>query len=174
MRAWTSADRVPFALLNADPDVARYLAGPMAASDSDAFADRIEAGFETHGFGLWAAEVIATGEFIGYIGLSRPRFEAPFTPAVEIGWRLARQAWGHGYATEAARAALAFGFGPARLDEIVSFTTVTNARSRAVMDRLGMSRNADDDFDHPMLAATNPLRPHVLYRLTRTDWAAGQ
>ena len=113
----------------------------MAASDSDAFADRIEAGFEANGFGLWAVEVVATGEFIGFTGLSRPRFDAPFMPAVEIGWRLARPAWGHGYATEAALAALAYGFGPADLDEIVSFTTVTNARSRAVMDRLGMSRD---------------------------------
>jgi RimJ/RimL family protein N-acetyltransferase len=139
----------------------------MATSDSDAFADRIEAGFGANGFGLWAVEVATTGEFIGFTGLSRPRFDAPFMPAVEIGWRLARPAWGYGYATEAARAALAYGLGPADLDEIVSFTTVTNTRSRAVMDRLGLTHNSGDDFDHPMLAADHPLRAHVLYRLSR-------
>ena len=172
LRRWRPADRTPFAVLNADPEVARYLSGPMTTADSDALIDRIEAGFEINGFGLWAVEVTATGEFIGFTGLSRPRFDAPFMPAVEVGWRLARSAWGHGYATEAARAALAHGFGPGDLDEIVSFTTVTNARSRAVMDRLGMTRDPADDFDHPMLAADHPLRPHVLYRLTRAEWIA--
>ena len=170
MRRWTDADREPFAALNADPEVARYLSGPMSHADSDALADRIEAGFEANGFGLWAIEVMATREFIGFTGLSRPRFEAHFTPAVEVGWRLARPAWGHGYATEAARAALQYGFGPAGLDEIVSFTTLANARSRAVMDRLGMTHDRADDFDHPMLAEDHPLRPHVLYRLARSRW----
>lgn len=172
LRQWTAADREPFAALNADPEVARYLTGPMSRADSDALADRIEAGFEANGFGLWAIERTATGEFVGFTGLSRPRFEAHFTPAVEVGWRLARSAWGHGYATEAARAALEYGFGPARLDEIVSFTTNANARSRAVMNRLGMTRDPADDFDHPMLDQAHRLRPHVLYRLTRARWRA--
>jgi RimJ/RimL family protein N-acetyltransferase len=170
MRRWIAADREPFARLNADPEVSRYLAGPMSPADSDALVDRIEAGFDANGFGLWAVDVSATGEFAGFTGLSRPRFEAHFMPAVEVGWRLARAAWGHGYATEAARAALDYGFGPAGLDEIVSFTTRTNGRSRAVMDRLGMTHDPADDFDHPMLATNDPLRRHVLYRLTRTDW----
>jgi RimJ/RimL family protein N-acetyltransferase len=170
MRRWTQADREPFARLNADPEVARYLSGPMSRADSDVLADRIEAGFTANGFGLWAIEVAATAEFIGFTGLSRPRFDAHFTPAVEVGWRLARPAWGHGYATEAAQAALDYGFGPAGLDEIVSFTTRGNVRSRAVMNRLGMTHDPADDFDHPALADDNPLRPHVLYRLTRERW----
>jgi RimJ/RimL family protein N-acetyltransferase len=170
VRRWTDADREPFARLNADPEVARYLSGPMRRADSDALVDRIEAGFETNRFGLWAVEVTATREFVGFTGLSRPRFQAHFMPAVEVGWRLARPAWGHGYATEAARAALEYGFGPAALDEIVSFTTRTNARSRAVMDRLGMVHDETDDFDHPTLAESDPLRPHVLYRLQRDRW----
>jgi RimJ/RimL family protein N-acetyltransferase len=170
MRRWTDADRAPFARLNADSEVARYLNGPMRSVDSDALIDRIEAGFEANGFGLWAVEVAATGEFIGFTGLARPRFRAHFMPAVEVGWRLARPAWGHGYATEAASAALAYGFGPAGLDEIVSFTTRANARSRAVMDRLGMVHDEADDFDHPSLAESDPLRSHVLYRLTRGRW----
>ena len=174
LRGWTAADRGPFAALNADPEVARYLSGPMSRAESDALADRIEAGFAATGFGLWAMEVTATGELIGFTGLSRPRFDAHFMPAVEIGWRLARPVWGYGYATEAARAALEYGFGPAGLNEIVSFTTRTNARSRAVMDRLGMTHDPADDFDHPMLAQDHPLRPHVLYRLTRPQWRATQ
>jgi RimJ/RimL family protein N-acetyltransferase len=170
LRPWIGADREPFARLNADPEVARFLGGPMSRADSDALADRIKAGFAANGFGLWAVEVTATGEFIGFTGLSRPRFQAHFMPAVEVGWRLARSAWGHGYATEAARSALEYGFGPAGLDEIVSFTTRTNVRSRAVMQRLGMTYDEADDFDHPTLAAGDPLRPHVLYRLTRERW----
>lgn len=171
LRRWADADREPFAELNADPEVARYLRGPMSRADSDALVDRIEADFEAYAFGLWAVEVTETGGFIGFTGLSRPRFAAQFMPAVEVGWRLARGAWGHGYATEAARAALEYGFGPAGLDEIVSFTTRVNARSRAVMERLGMTHEEADDFDHPTLAAGDPLRPHVLYRLTRERWS---
>lgn len=170
MRAWTDADREPFAALNADPEVARYLSGPMSRAESDALAERIEAGFADDGFGLWAIEVTANGNFIGFTGLSRPRFDAHFMPAVEVGWRLARRAWGHGYATEAAGAALDYGFATAGLDEIVSFTTATNARSRAVMARLGMTYDRADDFDHPALPTDHPLRPHVLYRLSRDRW----
>ena len=106
----------------------------------------------------------ASGEFVGFTGLAVPSFEAPFTPAVEVGWRLARPAWGHGYATEAARASLAYGFGELGLEEVVSFTSVGNARSRAVMERLGMTHDRAGDFQHPLLAPGDPLRPHVLYR----------
>ncbi|HEX6444946.1 MAG TPA: GNAT family N-acetyltransferase [Streptosporangiales bacterium] len=167
LRGWRDSDLAPFAALNADPEVTRYLAGPLSREESDARVKRIEREFTEHGFGLWAVEVAASGEFVGFTGLSVPAFQAHFTPAVEVGWRLARSAWGNGYATEAARAAVAYGFGAAGLDEIVSFTTVANRASRAVMERLGMTRDPADDFDHPRLAADHPLRPHVLYRLRR-------
>lgn len=137
----------------------------LSRAQSDGLIERIEAGFETDGFGLWALEVRATGEFVGFAGLSVPAFEARFMPAVEVGWRLARSAWGKGYATEAGAAAIAFGFGEAGLEEIVSFTTISNHRSRAVMERLGMSHDPADDFEHPGLPAGHPQRPHVLYRL---------
>ena len=137
----------------------------LSREDSDALAERIEAGFDEHGFGLWAVE--ADGEFIGFTGLSVPRFTAPFTPCVEIGWRLARSAWGRGYATEAARASLEDGFGRAGLTEVISFTAVQNVRSQAVMGRLGMTHDPADDFDHPALPAGHPLRRHVLYRIRR-------
>jgi len=167
LRRWREDDHEPFARLNADPEVVECLAGPLTRRESDDLIEKIEAGFEANGFGLWALEVSATGEFVGFTGLSRPAFKAHFTPAVEIGWRLARSAWGNGYATEAARAALDFGFDQAQLEEVVSFTAVANARSRAVMERIGMTRDPADDFDHPELSAGHPLRRHVLYRLAR-------
>jgi ribosomal-protein-alanine N-acetyltransferase len=138
---------------------------PLTRRQSDELVERIEAGFAENGFFLWAVEVRESSEFIGFTGLAAPGFEAHFTPAVEIGWRLARSAWGYGYATEAGRAALAFGFEEVRLEEIVSFTTVANRRSRAVMERLGMSHDSRDDFDHPGLPAGHPLGRHVLYRV---------
>ncbi len=130
--------------------------------------EKIEAGFEVHGYGLWALELRSTGELIGFAGLAVPEFEAHFTPAVEVGWRLARSAWGHGYATEAGKAALAFGFDEVGLAEIVSFTTAGNARSRAVMERLGMTHDPGDDFDHPALPPGHPQHPHALYRATKS------
>ena len=175
LRRWTDADREPFAALNADPEVMRHFAAPLDRGASDAFVDRIEAQFGELGYGLWAVEVRGTGEFIGFTGLALQTFQAHFTPAVEIGWRLARGAWGHGYATEAASAALAFAFGPAGLEEeVVSMTTVTNERSQAVMRRIGMTRDPVDDFDYPRLPEGHPLRPHVLYRITRASDPAGR
>jgi ribosomal-protein-alanine N-acetyltransferase len=141
----------------------------LSRAQSDDLIEAIEAGFEAHGFGLWALETREGGEFIGFTGLAVPTFEAHFMPAVEVGWRLARSAWGCSYATEAARAALDFGFGEAGLDEVVSFTTPANQRSRAVMERLGMSHDPADDFDHPSLPAGHALRRHVLYRLRHPD-----
>ena len=138
---------------------------PLTRRQSDELVERIEAGFEANGFGLWALEVRATGEFVGFTGLAVPEFEAHFTPGVEVGWRLARSAWGNGYATEAARGAVSFGFQEVGLAEAVSFTTPANRRSRAVMERLGMSRDPGDDFVHPGLPTGHPQRPHVLYRL---------
>jgi RimJ/RimL family protein N-acetyltransferase len=170
LRRWTEADRAPFAALCADPEVMEHFPAPLTPSQADALVDRIEAGFDEHGFGLWALEVRESGEFIGFTGLAVPWFDAHFTPAVEVGWRLARRAWGYGYATEAARAALAHGFGEAGLVEIVSMTTPRNTRSQAVMRRLGMSRDPAEDFDHPQLPAGHPVRRHVLYRLTAGRW----
>lgn len=164
LRRWRTADRAPFAALNADPEVMRYFPAPLSRHQSDALADRIEAGIERDGWGLWALEERATGRFLGFTGLARPAFEAHFTPAVEIGWRLVRSAWGEGIATEAARAARAFAFEQLELDEIVAFTAQDNARSRAVMRRLRMSHDPAEDFDLPALPAQHPLRRHVLYR----------
>jgi ribosomal-protein-alanine N-acetyltransferase len=164
LRRWRAADRAPFATLNADPAVVEYLRGPLTRAESDAFVDRIEAHFDTLGYGLWAVEIPGVTSFAGFVGLSAARFEAHFTPCTEIGWRLARECWGHGYATEAALVALDFGFRHAGLDEIVSFTAVTNTRSRRVMEKIGMARDPRDDFDHPAVPEGHPLRPHVLYR----------
>jgi len=166
MRRWTDTDREPFAALNADPEVMEHFPAPLTRAESDAMIDRIEARRTETGFGFWALEVTATGEFIGFAGLSVPRFEAHFTPAVEIGWRLARSAWGRGYATEAARRALRYAFDDLALDEVVSFTSARNLRSRAVMERIGMIRDESGDFDHPMVPEGHPLRRHVLYRIS--------
>jgi RimJ/RimL family protein N-acetyltransferase len=166
LRRWTVADREPFAALNADPTVVEFLPGALLREESDALAERIEAHFDRHDFGLWAVEVPDGVPFAGYVGLAVPRFEGHFTPCVEVGWRLAAEHWGHGYATEAARAVLAFGFDELGLDEIVSFTTTANLRSRRVMERIGMSHDPAEDFDHPTLPEGHPLRPHVLYRIS--------
>ncbi|TDQ77676.1 ribosomal-protein-alanine N-acetyltransferase/3-dehydroquinate dehydratase/shikimate dehydrogenase [Dongia mobilis] len=167
LRPWRESDKAPFAELNADPRVTATLAGSLTREESDAFADRIAAHIDEHGWGLWAIEVRDKSPFIGYAGLSRPSFEAPFTPCVEIGWRLAFPHWSHGYATEAALAVKAFAFDTLRLAEIVSFTTTGNLRSRAVIERIGLARDPADDFDHPRLGTDHPLRPHVLYRTRR-------
>jgi RimJ/RimL family protein N-acetyltransferase len=141
-----------------------YFPAPLTREESDALVDRIEAHFAEHGWGPWAAELRETGEFIGFIGLNVPVFEAHFTPCVEIGWRLAAEHWGRGLATEGAGAVLGYAFTELRLPEVVSFTTVANQRSRRVMEKIGMTRNPADDFDHPGLAEGHPLRRHVLYR----------
>jgi ribosomal-protein-alanine N-acetyltransferase len=169
LRRWRASDLAPFAALNADPEVMRYFPAPLSREQSDAFVQQIESGFEREGWGLWALALRATGDFIGFTGLGRPTFEAHFTPAVEIGWRLARGAWGCGYATEAARAAARSGFDTLGLDALVSFTAVGNARSRAVMRRLGMTHDPAEDFDHPRVPEGHPIRRHVLYRLTAGD-----
>jgi len=166
LRRWRDADREPFAALNADPVVMAHMPALLDRAASDAFVDRTGVHFDQHGFGLWAVEVPGVSDFIGYVGLAVPRFSAAFTPCVEVGWRLARAHWGKGYATEAARAALSFGFLTAGLSEIVSFTVPANTRSIAVMQRLGMTHDPADDFAHPSLPADHPLSHHVLYRLS--------
>ena len=166
LRDWCPDDLPPFAALNADPEVMEHLPGVLDRGRSDAMAGRIGAHFAREGFGLWAVEVAGGAPFIGFVGLSRVPFDAHFTPAVEVGWRLVRAAWGHGYASEAAKAALTFGFDRMGLDEIVSFTVAANRRSQAVMERLGMRRDPADDFVHPAEGLADHLRRHVLYRLT--------
>ena len=173
LRPWRDADRAPFAAMSADPQVMEFFPAPLTREESDAFVDRILQGFdERGGWGWFAVEERASGTFAGIAGLAPVRFEAHFTPAVEIGWRLARPAWGQGFATEAARAAVTFAFGELDLEEVVALTVPANARSRAVMRRLGMTHDPADDFDLPDLPAESPLRRHVLYRLTVERWAS--
>jgi RimJ/RimL family protein N-acetyltransferase len=165
LRRWKPADRAPFAALNADPRVNEFLSGPLSQEQSDARVERVEADFDRHGFGLWAVEVRDVTPFIGFIGLAVPQFESHFTPCVEIGWRLSADQWGHGYATEGAQAALAFGFDVVGLREIVSYTVPANLRSRRVMEKIGMKRDPTEDFDHPLLPEGHALQRHVLYRI---------
>ncbi len=167
LRAWRPADRDAFAALNADPVVMEHFPGTASRAESDVFADMIEAEFATEGFGLWSVEIPGVTQFAGFTGLHRVQWEAHFTPAVEIGWRFAEAHWGQGYATEAAQEALRRGFDEHALEEIVSFTVPANARSRRVMEKIGMTRDADGDFDHPRLPEGHQLRRHVLYRISR-------
>jgi RimJ/RimL family protein N-acetyltransferase len=175
LRRWRAADRDVFAPMNANARVMQFFASPLSRDDSDAMIDRIEEHFARRGFGLWAVEVPSVAPFVGFAGLSvlaDPPFNAPCSPCVEIGWRLAFEHWGHGYATEAARLALGYAFGTLALPEVVSFTSVVNLRSRAVMERLGMRRDPADDFDHPRLPDGHPLRRHVLHRLGSSSYLA--
>lgn len=155
--------------MNADPEVMRYFPALLSAEQTNAGIDIWLGQFHEQGWSNWAVERLDSGEFIGFVGLSVPRRQLPFSPCVEIGWRLKRAAWGHGYATEGARECLRAGFERLALDEIVSFTTMTNLPSVAVMKRIGM-RDANADFEHPALQAGHPLRPHCLYKITRSEW----
>lgn len=170
LREWRPADRAPFAALNSDPVVMEYFPSTLSRADSDAALERFMAGWRERGYGLWAAERRDTGELVGFVGLSAATFPAPFTPAVEVGWRLAYAHWGQGLATEGARAALRHGFTALGLPEIVSFTAQGNARSRRVMERLRMS--FDGTFEHPALPVGHRLRRHVLYRVEAAAWLA--
>lgn len=176
-RLWTSGDRFAFRHMNRDRRVMEFFPSPLSARASDALLERFMVHQEREGFGVWplvlapgAKDGRAASAFAGFVGLLRVRADMPFAPAVEIGWRLVPTCWDHGYATEAARACLAFGFVQLGLEEIVSFTVPGNRRSRRVMERLGMVRDADGDFDHPALPDDHPLRRHVLYRLARNEW----
>ena len=168
LRQWRDDDLAPFRRLNGDAEVMRYFPAPLSAEQSDALATRLRGAIDAQGWGLWVAERLGDGTFLGFVGLARPGFEAPFMPAVEIGWRLDRPFWGQGYATEAARACLDHAFGTLGLDEVVSFTAAINDRSRRVMERLHMTHDPADDFEHPRVAA-GPLRTHVLYRIRGAD-----
>lgn len=171
MRRWRDSDREPFAQLNGDPDTLRFFPATLDRAASDAFVDRIEARFEQQGFGLWALEIAETGEFIGYTGLSPLPDDVPGGGGMEIGWRLAKHAWHHGYATEAAKAARDVAFGGAGLPEIWSMTAVLNEPSQAVMRRIGLTEVAR--FDHPRVPEGHPVRPHVMYYLARPARPAG-
>lgn len=167
LRPWLQSDRQPFATMCADPTVMEFFPSTMSRAECDAWIDRVETLFAERGWGLWVVEIPGELPFAGFVGLAVPSFQSHFTPCVEIGWRLVRSAWGQGIATEAARAAANFGFEQLGLNELVSFTAIENVRSRRVMERLGMTHNPADDFDHPALPEGHWLRRHVLYRLTR-------
>jgi len=168
LRQWRDSDREPFAALNSDPEVMQYFAAPLSRHASDASIAAWRSQFEERGWSNWAVEEHDFGRFAGFVGLTVPVRVLPFSPCVEIGWRLSREQWGKGYATEAAREVLRVGFERLSLDEIVSFTAVLNRRSWAVMERIGMKRH--DDFDYPAFPDGHPLRRHCLYRLTRAQW----
>ncbi|WP_226668515.1 GNAT family N-acetyltransferase [Microbulbifer aggregans] len=163
LRQWRDCDREPFAAMNADPKVMEYFPGLLSREESDAGIDRQIAHIEQYGWGFWAVERLQDRQFLGFVGIKHVTADMPFAPAVEIGWRLATYAWGHGFATEAARACLQVGFEQLELPEIVSFTVPGNFRSRAVMEKLGMQQ--DENFLHPALPQGHPMQEHVLYRL---------
>ncbi len=165
LRPWRRSDFAAFADQNADPVVMRFLGGPLTRADSDAYVERAMQHLADHGFGKWAIELPGVAPFIGAVGLSHIRIETSFTPAVEVAWRLHRDYWGQGYATEAARASIDDGFNRAGLSEIVAMTALPNLPSQRVMQRLGMTRSIE--FDHPSRAERDPMRRHVLYRLQR-------
>jgi RimJ/RimL family protein N-acetyltransferase len=174
LRTWKAKDHVPFAAINADPDVMEHFPAPLTAEETDHLIRRIDRHFAQHGFGLWAVEIKWARRFIGFCGLSVPTFETHFTPAVEIGWRLAKDSWGTGYATEAANGVLGFAFTDAGLEEVLSWTVPANVRSTQVMERLGMHRAPDLDFDHPRLMHDDRMRGHIVYRITRSQWMQNQ
>ena len=169
LRQWRESDSGPFAAMNADPAVMEFFPSLQSREASDASIKAWQSQFAAQGWSNWALELREPAEFIGFTGLSVPRRTFSFSPCVEVGWRLARQFWGKGYATEAARVALRAGFQRLALPEIVSFTAVGNLKSRAVMERIGM-RNTKQDFEYPGIAAGHPLRLHCLYRITRAQW----
>ena len=173
LRRWRDEDRAPFASLNADPLVARFMPGSATRTESDAWVDRIEAEFERDGFGLWAVAARDDGRFVGMTGLNRVPFEASFTPAVEIGWRLVPSYWGRGLATEVARAALRYGFVAHGLDAVVAETARVNAPSRRVMERLGMRHDPRHDFEHDAYPHGHPARAYVVYRLPGATFRSG-
>jgi RimJ/RimL family protein N-acetyltransferase len=165
LRQWRAADREPWAALNADPAVMEHFPAVLTPEESAAFLHRIRAAIDERGWGLWAVEVVGGDPFIGFVGLQPVVDPAMPFGGVEVGWRLARSAWGRGYASEGAKAAVRYAFEVLRLPEVISFTSVTNLRSQAVMRRIGLTHDPADDFDHPKVPADSPLRRHVLYRL---------
>jgi RimJ/RimL family protein N-acetyltransferase len=163
LRNWKASDEVPFTAMNQDPRVMEFFPSLLTLEDSFTMIERIKTFLNKNPFGFWAAEEKQSGSFIGFVGLSRPRFQTDFTPCVEIGWRLAHQFWGKGYAPEAASACIAYSFEKLRIPEILSFTSILNKRSISVMEKIGMKYVKN--FDHPLIEEISPLRPHVLYAI---------
>lgn len=169
LRQWKECDFPVFAELNSDPDVMEYFPKLLQPAESDSIAEKCRQLIAERGWGFWAVSLKESGSFIGFVGLHKPKADFPFAPCVEIGWRLHKLYWGKGYATEAATEALRFAFEVLFLDEVVSFTTISNHRSRAVMERVGMN-NTHNDFKHPDIESGHPLSEHVLYRITSAEW----
>jgi 3-dehydroquinate dehydratase / shikimate dehydrogenase len=165
LRRWKEEDLLTFAQMNADERVMQYFPSTLSAEASNGLAERIQKELEEKEYGLWAVEAVGVAPFVGFVGLHYQDFPAAFTPCIEIGWRLGFEYWGNGYAFEAAQKVIEYAFDVLKLPEIVSLTTVTNQRSRKLMEKLGMTYNSSDDFQHSKLPANHPLRPHVLYRL---------
>lgn len=170
LRRWKPDDCEPFSRINADPRVMEFMPGVLSRAESDRLVERIEKHFQQHGFGLYAAELCQENCFIGFIGLSIPNFKAHFTPAIEMGWRLAAEHWGKGLATEGAKLVARHAFVELGSKELVSFTVPANLRSQRVMTKLGMTHDCADDFDHPGLPPGHPLRRHLLYRLSNREF----
>jgi RimJ/RimL family protein N-acetyltransferase len=174
LRDWTDADAEPFAELNSDPRVMEFFLKALSREESDTLMRQLRDNLAHDGFGLYASEARETGALVGFVGLARPTFDAPFMPAIEIGWRLARRSWGQGLASEAAAAVVDHAFGRLGLDSLVSFTAEWNRPSRRVMEKIGMTHDPAYDFDHPGIPAGHKLRRQVLYRLRRSDWLTRQ
>lgn len=166
-RQWLDRDIEPFSRLNADPEVMEFFPSTQSTEQSVAFIERAKKFIDEHSYGLWAVDEKASGAFIGFIGLTNANFESPFTPCIEIGWRLLKEFWNKGYATEGAKACLEFGFKTAGIPVINSFTAVTNLKSERVMQKIGMKFIGN--FEHPNVAEGHVLRPHVLYTIERPD-----
>ena len=169
LRQWQESDKIHFARLNADQEVMKFFPRKLTAEESGAMADRIRVGIDEKGWGFWAVELKSENQFIGFIGVNQPMYNLPFSPCIEIGWRLARQYWGSGLATEGARAALNIAFSKLEFDEIVSFTPLINIPSISVMKKLGMT-DSNQNFIHPQVPEDSSLSEHVLYKITKDEW----
>ncbi|MCP4342668.1 MAG: GNAT family N-acetyltransferase [Desulfobulbaceae bacterium] len=171
LRQWKNQDLSAFAKLTADSEVMEYFPSTLSSEESNAMAQKCKSLISERGWGVWASELKESGDFIGFVGIHKPKATLPFSPCVEIGWRLLREHWGNGYATEAAAEALRFSFESLGLNEVVSFTTVSNYRSRSVMEHLGLS-NTNQNFEHPDIPDGHQLSEHVLYKITKSEWQA--
>jgi RimJ/RimL family protein N-acetyltransferase len=169
LRRWQAQDLEPFSAISADPEVMEHFPAPLSREQSAALIERTEASFDTHGYGLWAVELCDENPLVGIVGALAVEDDLPFYPAVELGWRLGHELWGRGIATEGARAVSEYAFQTLGLRELVAYTAASNQRSQRVMERLGMQRDAAEDFMHPKLSVNHPLAPHVLYRLSPSD-----
>ena len=169
LRQWVDQDLSGFAELNSDQETMEFFPALLSREESNAVAEKCQSLISERGWGFWAVELKSSGEFMGLVGLHIPKPNLPFSPCVEIGWRLLKKYWGKGYATEAAQESLVYAFNTLNLNEVVSFTTVSNLRSRYVMQRLGFS-NTHQNFEHPGINKDHPLSEHVLYKITRQEW----